>query len=234
MPAGGGLCKCDVPPCLPEHVHHLHLEDRVDSFYADARPALRHRKHIHHAHREVVDELAQHQAHDFHGHTGAAVTEHLEEGKGGNVDGLGVVNQARVVLPRVMSANMSTQRRASDRDRAPVAGRETTRGGRGCVLLLVWRPCSAHQRRRASSCSAPWLLEVSDRRMFQVVKLEKRIRAIGRCWRGRCCGKIEGGARQKVKLVMLMREPQRPSGEAPPSFGVDEARLAACTQRWIT
>lgn len=58
-------CRCRYgrsaphsPASLPQHIHHLHLEDRVDSFYADARTTLRHGKHIHHADREVVHKLA--------------------------------------------------------------------------------------------------------------------------------------------------------------------------------
>jgi hypothetical protein len=71
-----------IPAGLPEHVHHLHLEDRVDSFYADARTTLWHRKHIHNPDSEVVDKLPKHQTHDFHRHTGATVPEHLEQGEG--------------------------------------------------------------------------------------------------------------------------------------------------------
>jgi hypothetical protein len=66
---------------LPEHVHHLHLEHRVDSFNTDARAALRHSKYIDHADSEVVDKLAEHQAHDFHRYTSAAVPQHLEQGE---------------------------------------------------------------------------------------------------------------------------------------------------------
>jgi hypothetical protein len=67
---------------LPQHVHHLHLEDRVDGLYADAGPALGHGEHIDHADGKVVDKLAEHQAHDFHGDTRATVSEHLEECEG--------------------------------------------------------------------------------------------------------------------------------------------------------
>lgn len=70
-----------IPAGLAEHVHHLHLEDRVDSLYTDTGTALRHRKHIHHADSEVVHEFAKHETHDFHRHTGATVSEHLEEGE---------------------------------------------------------------------------------------------------------------------------------------------------------
>jgi hypothetical protein len=83
---------------LPEHVHHLHLEHRVDGLNTDARAALRHRKHIHHADSEVVDKLAKHQTHDFHRYTGAAVTQHLEQGEGRDMDRLGVVDQGCAIL----------------------------------------------------------------------------------------------------------------------------------------
>jgi len=69
-----------IPSCLPQHVHHLHLEHRVDGLYTNAGTALGHREHIHNLHGEVIDELAKHQTHDFHGHTGTAMSKHLEQG----------------------------------------------------------------------------------------------------------------------------------------------------------
>lgn len=89
-----------IPAGLPEHVHHLHLEDRVNGLYTDTGTTLGHRKHVHHADREVVDELAQHQAHDFHRHAGAAVPQHLEQGERRDVDRLGIVDQICVILAR--------------------------------------------------------------------------------------------------------------------------------------
>jgi hypothetical protein len=87
-----------LPSCLSQHFHHLHLEHRVDSLDTDAGTALWHGKDIHDADSEVVDKLSQHQAHHFHRYTGPAVSQHLEEGEGGNIDGLGVVDQGGVVL----------------------------------------------------------------------------------------------------------------------------------------
>jgi hypothetical protein len=66
-----------IPSCLPQHIHHPHLEHRVDGLYTNACPALGHGENIHHTNGEIVDKLAQHQAHHFHRHTGAAVSEHL-------------------------------------------------------------------------------------------------------------------------------------------------------------
>lgn len=63
---------------LPQHIHHLGLEDRVYSFNGDTSPGLRHRKHVYDAHCVIVDELSQHETHNFHRHTGAAVAQHLE------------------------------------------------------------------------------------------------------------------------------------------------------------
>jgi hypothetical protein len=85
---------------LPQHVHHLHLEHGVDGLDADTGSALGHGEDVHHADCELIDELPQHQAHDLHGNACAAVPEHLEEGKGGDVDGFGVVDQAGVILRR--------------------------------------------------------------------------------------------------------------------------------------
>lgn len=87
-----------LPSRLPKHVHHAHLEDRVDGFDADSGSALRHGKDIHHSNGEVVNELAQHQAHDLHGNTSSAMSQHLEKGEGGDVDGLGVIDQISVIL----------------------------------------------------------------------------------------------------------------------------------------
>jgi hypothetical protein len=61
-----------TPADLLEHVKHLGLEHRVHRLHADASAGLRHGKHVHHAHGVVVHKLAQHQAHDLHGHAGAA------------------------------------------------------------------------------------------------------------------------------------------------------------------
>jgi hypothetical protein len=68
-----------LPAGLSQHVHHLRLENGVHSLNADTSSTLRHSKDIHDLHSEVIDELAQHQAHDFHRHACAAVAEHLQQ-----------------------------------------------------------------------------------------------------------------------------------------------------------
>lgn len=87
-----------LPSCLSQHLHHLHLEHRVDGLDTDAGTTLWHGKHVHDTDSEIVDELSQHQSHDFHWYTCPAMSQHLEEGEGGNVDGLGVIDQGGVVL----------------------------------------------------------------------------------------------------------------------------------------
>lgn len=68
-----GRIGMDEPPGLPQHIHHLCLEHWVDGLNTDTSSALGHRKHIHHANCEVIDELSQHQSHDFHGDTCATM-----------------------------------------------------------------------------------------------------------------------------------------------------------------
>lgn len=63
----------DLPSCLPQHLHHLGLENRVYGFDANACSALRHGEDVHDANGEVVDEVTEHETHDFHGDTGATV-----------------------------------------------------------------------------------------------------------------------------------------------------------------
>ena len=70
---------------LLEHVEHLGLVDRIDGLDADGRAGLRHAEDVDAVDGVVVDELAEHQAHDLHGHPGPAVLEHLEQGEGGYV-----------------------------------------------------------------------------------------------------------------------------------------------------
>jgi len=95
MRAGSTL---HIPPRLSQHVHHLHLENWVDGFDTNASTALWHRKHIHHAYCKVVDEFSKHKTHNLHGDARATVPEHLEEGEGRNVNRLGVIDEAGVVL----------------------------------------------------------------------------------------------------------------------------------------
>lgn len=73
-------------PRLLEHVKHLGLEDRVDSFHTHPSAALRHRKHVDNAHSVVVDEIAQHQPHDLHRHARSPVLEHLQQSEARNVN----------------------------------------------------------------------------------------------------------------------------------------------------
>lgn len=86
------------PSCLSKHIHHLGLEHGVDSLDTDSGTALGHSKHIHNLDGKVIHKLAQHQTHDFHGHTCATVSKHFEEGKRGNVHGFGIVDEVCVVL----------------------------------------------------------------------------------------------------------------------------------------
>ena len=81
-----------LPSCLPQHIHHPCLEDGVHGLDTDTSSALWHGEDIDYPHCVIVDELAEHKAHDFHGDAGAAVPKHLEEGEGGDVDGFGVVD----------------------------------------------------------------------------------------------------------------------------------------------
>src|SRR6266496_1762853 len=82
-----------LPPCLPQHVHHLCLENRIHSLDTDTCPTLRHGEHIHNADCEIIYEFSQHQAHDFHRYSSSSMSQHLQERKGGYVDGFGVINQ---------------------------------------------------------------------------------------------------------------------------------------------
>mmetsp|Transcript_10239 Transcript_10239/g.21461 ORF Transcript_10239/g.21461 Transcript_10239/m.21461 type:complete len:286 (+) Transcript_10239:190-1047(+) len=80
-----------APPRLLEHIEHFRLEDGIDGLDADRRSGLGHGEDVDAVDGVVVDELAEHEAHDFHGDAGAAVFEHFEEGEGGDVDFFGAV-----------------------------------------------------------------------------------------------------------------------------------------------
>lgn len=96
--SGGDLkAGLSLPASLAQHVHHLGLEHRVDSLNGDAGTGLWHGEDVHNLDGVVVDELAQHQTHDLHRNTSAAVAQHLEEGERGDVDSLGVVDNVRVL-----------------------------------------------------------------------------------------------------------------------------------------
>ena len=93
-----------IPSRLAQHVHHLGLEDGIHGLDRHTGSRLRHGKDVDDAHRVVVDKLSQHQPHDFHGHTGASVAEHLEEGERGNVDCFAVVDNVAVLLRATAAA----------------------------------------------------------------------------------------------------------------------------------
>jgi len=57
-----------LPAGLLEHVKHVCLEDVVNGLDADPSPALRHGEDVDDPYGVVVDELAEHEAHDLHGH----------------------------------------------------------------------------------------------------------------------------------------------------------------------
>ncbi len=63
-----------LPSSLPQHIHHLCLEHRIDGLDTDTSTTLWHCKHINHSNCEIVDELSQHQSHDFHGNPRATVS----------------------------------------------------------------------------------------------------------------------------------------------------------------
>ena len=57
-----------LPAGLLEHVKHVCLEDVVNGLDADPSPALRHGEDVDDPDGVVVDKLAEHEAHDLHGH----------------------------------------------------------------------------------------------------------------------------------------------------------------------
>mmetsp|Transcript_31889 Transcript_31889/g.93710 ORF Transcript_31889/g.93710 Transcript_31889/m.93710 type:complete len:331 (+) Transcript_31889:2125-3117(+) len=81
---------------LLQHVEHLGLVDGIDGLDADAGARLGHAEHVDAVDGVVVDELAEHEAHDLHGDAGPAVLEHLEEGEGRHVDLFGGVGSRGV------------------------------------------------------------------------------------------------------------------------------------------
>lgn len=88
---------------LFEHVKHLGLEDWVDGLDGDARSALRHGEDVDDLDCVIVDEFAEHEPHDLHGDSGAAVLEHLEQRERGDVDGLCGVHDRRVRIGRALA-----------------------------------------------------------------------------------------------------------------------------------
>ncbi|EDN08853.1 predicted protein [Histoplasma mississippiense (nom. inval.)] len=55
----------------------------IDSFDADTGIALRHGEYIDDSNGKFIYKVSKHETHDFHGHTGPAMSKHLEEGEGG-------------------------------------------------------------------------------------------------------------------------------------------------------
>lgn len=81
---------------LLEHVKHLCLEDGIDGFDGYASSTLRHGENINDGYGVVIDELTQHESHDFHGDPCSSVFEHFQESKGGNVDGLSGIHDRSI------------------------------------------------------------------------------------------------------------------------------------------
>mmetsp|Transcript_19836 Transcript_19836/g.54762 ORF Transcript_19836/g.54762 Transcript_19836/m.54762 type:complete len:352 (+) Transcript_19836:2-1057(+) len=88
------------PACLFQHVEHLCLENWINGLHAHAVAGLGHREDVANADGVVVDEFAKHQAHHLHGHSRAAVLQHLQQGQRGDVDLLRCVGQGGVLLGR--------------------------------------------------------------------------------------------------------------------------------------
>ena len=86
------------PPRLLQHVEHLGLKHGIHRFHGYASPGLRHGEDVHAVDGVVVHELAEHEAHDFHGDACSAVFEHFEEGEGGDVHFFGKVWEGGVVV----------------------------------------------------------------------------------------------------------------------------------------
>lgn len=59
--------------CLLQHVEHHLLEDVVDGLDRDSRTRLWHGEDIGDLHSVLVNELSEHETHNFHRYTGTAV-----------------------------------------------------------------------------------------------------------------------------------------------------------------
>ena len=66
--------------------HEFLLEDGVDRLDGDGRSHLRHGEDIDDGDGVVVNDLTDHQAHDFERHTRTTMLHHLEERERGDVD----------------------------------------------------------------------------------------------------------------------------------------------------
>ena len=78
-----------IPAGLLEHVEHVGLEDVVDGLDADPCPALRHGEDVDHPDRVVVDELAEHEAHNLHRHAGPPYSHPAVNPRSGEKGGMG-------------------------------------------------------------------------------------------------------------------------------------------------
>ena len=58
---------------LFEHVQHFRLKDRIYGFYTHGGSRLRHRKDVNTINCVIIDELTQHETHDFHGNSCSAM-----------------------------------------------------------------------------------------------------------------------------------------------------------------
>jgi len=74
------------------------LKYGIDSLDTDACSTLWHGKYIYHSDSEIIHEFTQHQTHNFHWNTCSAVSQHLQKGEGGNVDGFGIIDEVGIVL----------------------------------------------------------------------------------------------------------------------------------------
>ena len=67
----------DPPPCLPQHVHHFRLENRIHGLNANSGSALRHSEDVHYSDCIVIHEYSQHQTHNLHGDPCSSMSQHL-------------------------------------------------------------------------------------------------------------------------------------------------------------
>ena len=81
---------------LSEHVHHVLLKGRIDAFDTDGSTRLRHSEDVHAVNGVFVDELSEHESHDFHGDPGPSVLEHFEQGEARYVHLFGTVGRGSV------------------------------------------------------------------------------------------------------------------------------------------
>jgi len=68
-----------VPPDLLHHLHHVLLINWIDSLNRDCGAHLGHREDINHMNGVVIVDLADHESHNFEGHTCRAVLHHFQQ-----------------------------------------------------------------------------------------------------------------------------------------------------------